>query len=305
MLLQSNSPTNQIVLKELEHSEIELWIKRDDQINPLVSGNKLFKLIRNIEEALDKGKETILTFGGAYSNHIAATALYCKINGLKSIGVIRGEETLPLNPTLNMAVKNGMQLEYISRTAYRQKEDPSFLAALSEEHCAPFIIPEGGANWLGILGAKSILNEDTTSFDTIVCPVGTGTTMAGLMLSKEKNQKIVGINIHKHADVLNELIGIHTELKRLHAQDYRLENEYHLGGYAKWNPALIRFIQEFHRQTNIKLDPIYTGKAMAAVVDLIQAKTFTKGSKVLFIHTGGLQGINGFELRHNLKLFPS
>ena len=114
MLLQSNSPTNQIVLKELEHSEIELWIKRDDQINPLVSGNKLFKLIRNIEEALDKGKETILTFGGAYSNHIAATALYCKINGLKSIGVIRGEETLPLIPTLNMAVKYGMHLEFIN-----------------------------------------------------------------------------------------------------------------------------------------------------------------------------------------------
>jgi 1-aminocyclopropane-1-carboxylate deaminase len=305
MLLPSNSPITQIVLGELDQSEIELWIKRDDQINPLVSGNKLFKLHRNVEAAQKQGKKAILTFGGAYSNHIAATALYCKFNGLKSIGIIRGEETLPLNPTLDMAAKNGMQLEYISRSDYRQKEEPSFLESLSEKHNAPFIIPEGGANWLGILGAKSILNEDTTGFDTIVCPVGTGTTMAGLILAKEKHQKIIGINIHKHADVLKDLIHSHTELASLNDQDYRLINEFHYGGYAKWNPALVEFIQHFYTQSGIKLDPIYTGKAMAAIIDLVHAKIFKKGAKILFIHTGGLQGINGFELRHNLKLFPS
>lgn len=279
-----------------------LWIKRDDLLDPMVSGNKLYKLKYNLLDAQKAGKKTVLTFGGAYSNHLAATAAMCARHGLQSIGIVRGEASANLNPTLTHAQKNGMRLHYISRSDYRLKSNSEFLDQLRSQFENPFIIPEGGANAAGIKGAAEILGPHTETFTHIVCAVGTGTTVAGMLPSALDHQQIIGVPVHKHPQVIDELLETHN-IQTSHPEALKVLADAHHGGYAKYNTELLSFMHDFHTKHGIELDPIYTGKALMACIKAMSDGRINKGAKVLFIHTGGLQGNEGFMQRTGIKLF--
>jgi len=271
-------------------NEITLHIKREDLIHPFISGNKFRKLKYNLLQAKAEGKSKLITFGGAFSNHIAAVAYAGKENNLATIGIIRGDELeskISENPTLTFAQNCGMKFEFITREAYRTKTTPSFIEKLKENYGDFYLVPEGGTNSLAVKGCKEILTPEDTDFTHICCAIGTGGTISGLINSANDHQKIIGFPALK-GDFLSDDIR-----KFVSNSNWELQLDYHFGGYAKINKALIRFINDFYKQTNIPLDPIYTGKMMFGIVDLINKGYFPKGAKILAIHTGGLQGIEG------------
>jgi 1-aminocyclopropane-1-carboxylate deaminase len=274
-----------------EQSEVRLLIKREDQNHPFVSGNKWWKLKYNLEEALKAGQTTLLTFGGAYSNHIYATAAATHELGLKSIGIIRGEETLPLNATLSFAKASGMELHYVSREAYRNKTETSFIEQLHKRFGDFYLIPEGGTNELAVKGcaefAKQLMSE--VDFHYLCLPIGTGGTIAGMMEGLDESKKIIGFPSLKGATFLEEEIKKYTSKK-----NWQLVSHYHFGGYAKVTIELMEFMNDFEKQFSIPLDPVYTVKMMFGIVDLIKKKFFESGSTILAVHTGGLQGKAGF-----------
>lgn len=269
----------------IEQSGVKLLIKREDQNHPFVSGNKWWKLKYNLDEALKAGYTT-LTFGGAYSNHIHATAAATHELGLKSIGIIRGEETLSLNPTLSFAKARGMQLQYVSREEYRNKTEASFIEQLHNQFGDFYLIPEGGTNELAVRGcaefAKQLSNE--VEFDYLCLPVGTGGTMAGIIEGLDESKKIIGFPVLKGATFLEDEIRRYTT-----KNNWQLVYDYHFGGYAKVTKELTEFMDQVEKQFNIPLDPIYTAKMMFGIMDLIKKKFFAAGSTILAIHTGGLQ----------------
>jgi 1-aminocyclopropane-1-carboxylate deaminase len=284
-----------IYLPVLEDKKIELILKREDEIHPFVSGNKFRKLKYNLEEAILQKKQTLLTFGGAFSNHIVATAVAGNQNGFKTIGVIRGQElglnlskTLENNSTLREASKNGMQFEFVSREIYREKSSEEFLNQLKEKHRDFYLIPEGGTNDLAIKGCEEILTKNDTNFDYICCSVGTGGTISGLINSIKEHQKIIGFPALKGDFLKDEISSLAKP-----SSNWSLQTNFHFGGYGKINSELIRFINQFKEETGILLDPIYTGKMMFGLLDLIQKDKFPINSKILAIHTGGIQGISG------------
>lgn len=295
---------NQWVQDDLLHEkEISLCIKREDQIHPEVSGNKFRKLKYNLLEAKKKGFLGVLTFGGAYSNHILATAVAARMMGLESVGIIRGEElkenlkaTLEANKTLGKAVENGMKLDFISRSAYREKDDTKFLKALKGKFGNFYLIPEGGTNDLAVSGCEEILTEEDAQFDYICTCVGTGGTIAGLINASGNHQKVFGFPALKGDFLVNE-VSRYVGRK----SNWRLVTDYHFGGYAKYNLDLIRFINDFNKNFKIPLDPIYTGKMLYGIFDMINKDVFEKGSQILVIHTGGLQGVDGFNRRLERK----
>ncbi len=274
-----------------EQSGVRLLIKREYQNHPFVSGNKWWKLKYNLEEALKAGHAKLLTFGGAYSNHIYATAAAAHELGLKSIGIIRGEETLPLNPTLSFAKASGMQLHYVSREAYRDKIDTSFIEQLHKQFGDFYLIPEGGTNELAVKGCvefgKQLSSE--VHFDYLCLPVGTGGTMAGIIEGLDESKKIIGFPSLKGATFLEDEITKYSSKK-----NWQLVYDYHFGGYAKVSKELMEFMDHFEKQFNVPLDPIYTAKMMFGIMDLIKKKFFESGSTILVVHTGGLQGRAGF-----------
>ncbi|WP_246337466.1 1-aminocyclopropane-1-carboxylate deaminase/D-cysteine desulfhydrase [Tenacibaculum pelagium] len=279
----------------MKEKNIELYIKREDEIHPFVSGNKFRKLKYNIEEAKKMQKKTLLTFGGAYSNHIVATAVSGKLTGFNTIGIIRGDElgidintTLAKNTTLQEASKNGMQFKFVSRSAYRNKLSEDFINQLKKEFGDFYLVPEGGTNELAIKGCEEILTKEDEKFDYICCAVGTGGTISGLINSVSEHQKVIGLPSLK-GDFLQEEINQFAKSN----DNWSLQNEYHFGGYGKYNAELIRFINEFKERTSVPLDPIYTGKMMFGIMDMIDKDQFPNNSKILAIHTGGLQGIAG------------
>lgn len=300
------SENQKIDLPLLNEKGIELFIKREDEIHPFVSGNKFRKLKYNLAEAKNRNKNTLLTFGGAYSNHIVATAVAANLNGFKSIGVIRGDElandledALAKNATLREAKKHGMTFKFISRTVYRDKENGNFLNSLKTELGDFYLIPEGGTNSLAVKGCEEILTEQDTIFDYICLAVGTGGTISGVINSLKSHQKCIGFPALK-GNFLNNEIKKHAHFN----ENWMLQTDYHFQGYAKYNDALIHFINNFKSHTNIFLDPIYTGKMMFGVLDLIQNDYFSPNTKILAIHTGGLQGISGFNRKLKLKNHP-
>ncbi len=291
---------NQSIKKEYSNA-ITIVIKREDLIHPFVSGNKFRKLKYNLLEAKKKEYKTLLTFGGAFSNHIAAVAYAGKENGFKTIGIIRGEEIQDKiidNPTLLFAQNCGMQLEFISREAYRSKSESSFLEGLKQQFGDFYHLPEGGTNLLAIQGCEEILTTEDAEFDYICCSIGTGGTISGIINSALPHQKVLGFPALK-GDFLNEEIR-----NFVHNDNWELITEYHFGGYAKINEALIKFINQFYAENQIPLDPIYTGKMVFGVIDLIQKNYFPAGSKILLIHTGGLQGIQGMNMSLKNKHLP-
>lgn len=270
-------------------NDVEVSILREDRLHPLISGNKFRKLKYNLLEFNRGSYSALLTFGGAYSNHIHATAAAGREFGIPTIGIIRGEEVaekIADNPTLSFAQKCGMKFKFVSRTEYRQKEDPGFWNALKEEFNHPLIIPEGGSNENGIKGAEEILYEKTKEFDYICCAAGTGGTVTGIIKSSEKDQHVLVFPALKDSDFLNDFIKKHSSRR-----NYSIINPYHFGGFAKINKELVKFINDFKTKFNVPLDPIYTGKMMFGLWDCIQKGEFKKGSRILAVHTGGLQGI--------------
>jgi 1-aminocyclopropane-1-carboxylate deaminase len=290
------SDNQKIDLPLLKEKGVELYIKREDEIHPFVSGNKFRKLKYNLAEAKNRNKNTLLTFGGAFSNHIVATAVAGKLNGFKTIGIIRGDElannlekTIAENATLREAQKHGMTFKFISRTAYRDKENSDFLNNLKTEFGDFYLIPEGGTNPFAIKGCEEILTNQDTIFDYICVAIGTGGTISGVINSLQNHQKCIGFPALK-GEFLHKEIQRYTKFD----DNWMLQTDYHFGGYAKYNEALIRFINDFKSQTKILLDPVYTAKMMFGILDMVENNYFFKGSKILAIHTGGIQGIAGF-----------
>ncbi|WP_413614498.1 1-aminocyclopropane-1-carboxylate deaminase/D-cysteine desulfhydrase [Flavobacterium sp. N502540] len=280
---------------------ISLTIKREDLIHPFVSGNKFRKLKYNLLQAKAEHQETLLTFGGAFSNHIAAVAYAGKEQGFRTIGVIRGEELfdkIEENPTLKFAQENGMQFEFVTRDAYRNKNEDFFIGKLKDKFGDFYLVPEGGTNELAVKGCEEILTEEDAIFDFVCCAVGTGGTISGLINSALPHQKILGFPALK-GDFLTDEIRIFAK-----KDNWDLISDYHFGGYGKVNLELIEFINAFFEENKVPLDPIYTGKMIFGVIDLIHKNYFPEHSRILLIHTGGLQGIEGMNIKLKQKKLP-
>jgi 1-aminocyclopropane-1-carboxylate deaminase len=282
----------------IRNSSVALFIKREDRIHPFVSGNKYRKLKYNLEFAKVHGQTHLITFGGAYSNHIAAVAFAGKENNLKTLGIIRGEELVDKideNPTLKFAQDCGMQFKFVTREQYKLKESASFLNRLSIKYPNAYILPEGGTNIHAIKGCEEILSLDDSCFDFICCSVGTGGTVSGIINSSLSHQKVLAFPSLK-GDFIQKDIS-----KFAKKSNWEVISKYHFGGYGMVNSELIDFINQFYHKYNIPLDPIYTGKMVFGVIDLINTNYFPENSKILMIHTGGLQGIDGMNLKLKSK----
>lgn len=302
-----NSIVQEVVYTPKGHASLKLGIKRDDLLHPFISGNKYRKLKYNLEVAKEQNYKTILTFGGAYSNHIAATAAAGHEFGFNTIGVIRGDElaqdlekTLSENPTLSLANRNGMQFKFVDRKSYRLKHTPNYIKALKEEFGDFYTVPEGGTNKLAIKGTQEIIGDNEENFNYICSAIGTGGTIAGIINSAKKHQKVLGFPALKenflHEDI-NKYVKGNT--------NWKLIRNYNFGGFAKINKDLVDFINDFKRQTSIQLDPIYTGKMLFGIVDLHKKHYFPEGKQILAVHSGGLQGIEGMNKRLKTKNLPT
>lgn len=266
---------------------VQLTVKRLDLIHPQISGNKFFKLKYNLLEAKQQNLNQVLTFGGAYSNHIAATAYAAHYFGFQSIGIIRGEELAKqaFNPTLKTAQDFDMQLHFVSRAEYRLRYELEYLQQLKQRYPNTLTIPEGGTNELAIQGTKEILSaDDQENYDVICCAVGTGGTIAGIIESSSDQQHILGFSALK-GDFLKQDIQ-----KWTNKTNWSLTDAYCCGGYAKTNSKLLQFMQHFEQQYAVPLEQIYTAKMMMGLFDLIQQGHFPVNARILTIHTGGLQG---------------
>ncbi|MEB2784524.1 1-aminocyclopropane-1-carboxylate deaminase/D-cysteine desulfhydrase [Algoriphagus persicinus] len=302
MLFPNPVPVQFLTHPILEKKGIKLAIKRLDLVHPEVSGNKFFKLKYNLENARNDGKSKILTFGGAFSNHIYATAEAAKAESLEAIGIIRGEKTEPLNATLSHAARLGMHLHFIARNSYRNKTDPEFLASLEGKFGEYFLIPEGGTNELAIKGTKEILDLEDQPFSQICSSIGTGGTFSGLYSSLSKHQRLLGFSSLKGEFIHKEISDLIATYQLSSKGSYEIYTNYHFGGYAKYTQELIEFIWWFYESFGIVLDPIYTGKMAFGIWDLIKKNYFSEGSKILMIHSGGLQGNTGFTEMTGIKL---
>lgn len=262
-------------------------VLRGDKIHRDISGNKWFKLKYHLEAAIKEGKKGIVTFGGAYSNHLVATAVAAQEHQLLSTGIVRGEETVPENASVKQMKDAGMHLIYVNREEYKNKElvIQQFLAAHNQYH----YIPEGGQSPEGIRGAGEMLNSVHHDYTHIICPVGTGTTMAGLVNASAGHQQVLGICALKITDTvsneLSEYISGNTN-----KQNWNIRYDYHFGGYAKKTPSLLSFMNELFQEEKVPTDFVYTAKMFFAVDDLARRNYFPRGSKLLLVHTGGLQG---------------
>ena len=280
--------SNQII--NIENTTISLIIKREDLLHPIISGNKFRKLKYNLVQAKKENKKTLLTFGGAFSNHILAVAAAGREYGFKTIGIIRGEELKTKifdNPTLQKAQDLGMIFEFVSREMYTHKNNPEFIKQLEETFGDFYLLPEGGTNDLAVKGCEEILMENDLKFDYICCSVGTGGTISGIINCSKNSQQVLGFPALKGDFLKEDIRNFVTN------SNWKLISDYHFGGYGKVTKELVEFINDFYQRHKIPLDPIYTGKMMYGIMDLIEKNYFLENSKILVIHTGGLQGIQG------------
>ncbi len=291
----------QTQLLTLDFPSVSLSIKREDLIHPIISGNKFRKLKYNILQAKADNKKKLLTFGGAFSNHIAAVASAGKEYGFETIGIIRGEELadkIKENPTLKFAQDCGMKFDFISREIYRKKENTDFIEMLHQKWGDFYLLPEGGTNDLAIKGCEEILSDYDYECDFVCCAVGTGGTISGIINCSKSSQQVLGFPALKGDFMYEE---IRNFVKK---ENWTLIKDYHFGGYGKVTTELIEFMNMFYKKTNILLDPIYTGKMVFGVIDLINKNYFPAGSKIVMIHTGGIQGIQGMNLKLRNKKLP-
>jgi len=279
---------------------LKVFMKRLDLIHQHVSGNKWFKQKYNLMKAKEDGYDTVLTFGGAFSNHIHATAAAGNEFGFKTIGMIRGEEHLPLNPTLEFAVERGMHLQYVSRSDYRKKHLPEFADWVLNKFGRVYIVPEGGTNQLALKGAAEIPSLIETDFDYITTACGTAGTISGVISGLSGNKRVLGFAVLRGAAFLLK----NAEQNVLEFTGKRFDNwsinlNYHFGGYAKINRELILFIRQIEEINGIVLDPVYTGKMLYGVYDLARQGYFGEDKTIVALHTGGQQGIAGMQGRMN------
>ncbi len=272
---------------------------RLDLLHPQISGNKWFKLRLNLQAARERGYDTVLSFGGAYSNHLHALAAAGKMQGFKTIGVVRGEPVVPINATLAFAREHGMELYHVTRADYRNKSDPAFLASLQKRFGEFFLIPEGGANIAGVQGCADIAGllhwsapaaaTSSRSERVVALACGTGTTLAGLLLGRKEDYRILGVSALK-GDLLEN--DVRKALQNCGVADpgnWRITEEWHGGGFARFSPELLDFIQDFRRRTGIPLEPVYTGKLLLGLYRMMERGEFPRGTEIIAIHTGGLQ----------------
>jgi len=278
-----------------------ITIKREDLIHPLVSGNKFRKLKYNFEKLICKKNSALLTFGGAFSNHLAATAQAGKIYQIPTIGIVRGEEwayKIEKSTTLAFCQNQGMKLFCVSRDVYREKEKAALVQKLQFQRKNLIILPEGGTNELAVKGCKEILVKEDTKFNTICCCVGTGGTLSGIIESSRSSQFVLGFNALNNPYINNSILEFTQK------ENWNVLSNFTFGGYAKVSPELITFMNDFYQQYDIPLDPIYTGKMLFGIFDLIKKKQWRWGKKILVIHSGGLQGIKPMNLHLQKRKLP-
>ncbi len=300
MLSFAPAPLTEIKHSALVTRDIQLFLKREELLHPYLQGNKWRKLKYNLEIARQEEHDTLLTFGGAHSNHIYATAAAGHLFGFKTIGIIRGERTEPLNKTLEFAEQNGMLLHYISREDYRLKNTTAFQIQLMEKFGTCYILPEGGSNTLALKGVAELASELPDDCDFIAVACGTGATAAGLLLGAHLYQKkytLLPFAVLKNGDFLNQEINhflkeyttFSIEKEHFTPAIFNLQTAYHFGGYAKNKPDLQHFIEKWHCETAIPIEHVYTAKMLYGIFDLIEQNYFPKGTKIIAIHTGGLR----------------
>ncbi|MDQ2795448.1 MAG: pyridoxal-phosphate dependent enzyme [Bacteroidota bacterium] len=282
---------------------VRLLLWRDDLAHPDLPGNKARKLKYNLAAARQQQQHTLLTFGGAYSNHIAAVAAAGRLFGFRTIGLIRGDEPAPSaapNPTLARAAADGMALHYLDRAAYRRRAAPEFVAEMLARFGPAYVLPEGGTNVLALPGCAELVAEirQQVAFDALAVAVGTGGTLAGLLTGLAGAEQAVGVAALKNGGFLREEVNALTQSAagQLYT-NYSVQTDYHFGGYAKYSTALLAFIAQFRQRHGVLLDPIYTGKLLFGVLDLIAQGYFAPGSTLVAIHTGGQQAWAGWEAR--------
>jgi 1-aminocyclopropane-1-carboxylate deaminase len=286
------TPTFEIRTPSTEKAGVRLLVKREDLNHPEISGNKWWKLLYNVQTAKENGFSALLTFGGAYSNHIYATASAAHISGLKAIGIIRGEEVLPLNPTLAFAKAMDMKLEFVSRENYKRKNEAAFVNELSIKYGPFYLIPEGGTNMMALRGCEEFAKKELNPivFDTLILPVGTGGTIAGIACGLDKSRTIVGVSVLKNGVFLEEQV---TELIHQYSGarygNWSILTSYDHGGYAKVTKELLAFVNAMKSEHNLPLDHVYTGKLLYATMKEIELGNFKRGTTILALHTGGLQ----------------
>jgi 1-aminocyclopropane-1-carboxylate deaminase len=286
------SPLSRIDDKEFAQHHVELWMKRDDLLHPVVSGNKWRKLKYPINQALNLGANEIISMGGQYSNHLHALAYAGKLLGVKTTALVRGEPPEKLTPTLSDMQDWGMKLQFVSRSDYRKLRDFKAPDSLPDINPNQYWIPEGGATELALQGVAEIVSEISLDFDCLAVACGTATTLAGLIANTPATRQILGVAALKHAEFLNQDVQtILDKINHRHAcRNWQIAQNYHFGGFAKTTPALLAFMREFTAKHGIPLDQVYTGKLMYAIFDLLRQGFFQPGQRLIVVHTGGLQG---------------
>ena len=289
----SSTPLEQLFLPELEGLGVNLWLKREDLVHDKVSGNKFRKLKYNVLRACDEGKSRLLSFGGAYSNHIYSLAALGDLLNVETIGIIRGDELSADNSTLSFARQCGMELQFVSREQYRNKYSPDFLESLSAQYGDYYLVPEGGSNELAVLGCAELSSDISSQLnpDYLCVACGTGGALAGLVSGASAGTVVYGFPVLKGAQFLESEIG--RLLPKDNPVEWGLVHDFHFGGYAKMNKKLVAFMNAFTRHTSVQLDPIYTSKMLYGVVEMIRTGRIPKDSNVVAVHSGGLQGLEG------------
>lgn len=282
------APVIELDLMPCRERGIRLFMKREDLLHGEISGNKFRKLKYNLRYAREQGYSTVLSFGGAYSNHIHALARAGQLTGLNTIGIIRGEAEYATNPTLRDAQAWGMQLQFIDRQTYKFRNQALWLAQLQAQYPDAYIIPEGGSNLLALQGVAEIWHDLDETYDYIVTAAGSGGTAAGLITGAPDQTQVVVVPVLKGNFLPQAINGLLQQEPARH--DYICLDDYHFGGYAKSDETLLKFISDFEQQTTIPLDPVYTAKMVYAVLAEVEKGRFKPGARVIMLHTGGLQG---------------
>lgn len=276
----------------LRQHDVELWVKRDDLLHPIISGNKWRKLKYILAHALSLDADTLVSMGGAYSNHLHALAYMGLLLGLKTKALVRGERPIPLTPTLQDMHDWGMTLQFVSRSEYRLLRQYQGCHDLPGIQPGEYWLPEGGAQALALKGVAELVHEIVSPYDVLCVPCGTGTTLAGLVAAAPQTTTVLGFAALKNAGFLRA--DVENLLPHPHS-NWQINLEYHFGGFAKTNPELISFIDGFGLKTAIPLEPVYTGKMLYGLYDLIGKRFFKPGQRIIAVHTGGLQGNRGFK----------
>jgi 1-aminocyclopropane-1-carboxylate deaminase/D-cysteine desulfhydrase-like pyridoxal-dependent ACC family enzyme len=307
---QLPSIEQEVQFEALNEKGIRSFVKRDDLIHDEVSGNKWRKLKWNIRNAIQTERDTLLTFGGAHSNHIAATAAAANVHGLQSIGIIRGEDVDFNNPTISRARAYGMKIHPVSRTEFKSIADRDYIESLRHRFGSFYLIPQGGQNHYGVQGCSEIMTELQRKYDRIFVACGTATTLSGLAVANKSGSLLYGISALKGGDFLLDTVKEYArktfadaETEEAILDKVHLMTEFHFGGYAKIKPELIDFMRNFTTETGVKLDPVYTGKAAFAMTELAKKIEIPTNEVWLLIHSGGLQGIPAMEEREGINIY--